>query len=54
MISLISSLEIINVLREAKSGGREPDPNIFLWVAASVADTAAVNPNGIKMLFANG
>ena len=27
---------------------------MFLWIAASVADTAAVNPNGIKMLLANG
>ena len=30
-----------------------PDPNIFLWKAAAVADTAAVNPNGIKTLLAN-
>ena len=46
MISFISSLEIINVVL--------PDPNIFLWIAASVADVAAVNPNGIKTLLANG
>ena len=44
IISFISSLEIINVVL--------PDPNIFLWIAASIA--AAVNPNGIKMLLANG
>ena len=31
-----------------------PDPNIFLWIAVSVGDPAAVNPNGIKMLLANG
>ena len=31
-----------------------PDPNIFLWIAASVADAAAVNHNGIKTLLANG
>ena len=31
-----------------------PDPNIFLRIAASVADTAAVNFNGIKTLLANG
>ena len=32
-----------------------PDPNIFLWIAASVADAAAaVIPNGIKTLLANG
>ena len=31
-----------------------PDPNIFLWIAASVAYAAAVNPNDIKTLLANG
>ena len=31
-----------------------PDPNIFLWIAASVTDAAAVNPNGNKTLLANG
>ena len=31
-----------------------PDPNIFLWIAASIVDTAAVNPNGIKAILANG
>ena len=41
IISFISSLEIIIVVK--------PDPNIFLWIAASVADAAAVNPNGIKI-----
>ena len=45
-MSFISSLKIISVAK--------PDPNIFLWIAASVADTAAVNPNGIKTLLANG
>ena len=29
------------------------DPNIILWIAVSVADATAVNPNGIKMLSAN-
>ena len=46
MISSISSLEIIKVVN--------PDPNNFLWIAASVADVAAINPNGIKTLLANG
>ena len=46
MISFISSFEFINVVI--------PDPNIFLWIATSVADDAAVNPNGIKTLLANG
>ena len=39
MISFISSLEMINVIL--------PDLNILLWIAASVADAAAVNPDGI-------
>ena len=51
--SYICSFETINVVTcEAKHEGW-PDQNIFLWIAASVADVAAVNPNGIKMLLAN-
>ena len=46
MASSISSLEIIKVVN--------PALKIFLWIAASVADAAAVNPNGIKMLLAYG
>ena len=42
---------MINVVREPKSEGRVPNPKIFL--ALSVADAAAVNPNGIKRLLAN-
>ena len=45
MISFISSLEIINVV--------VLDPNIFLWIATSVAN-AAVNPNCTKTLLADG
>ena len=45
-ISFISSFEIINVVT--------PDPNRFLWKAASVSDAAAVNRNGIKTLLASG
>ena len=30
------------------------DPNVFLWIAESIDDAAAVNPNGIKTLIANG
>ena len=53
MITFISSFEMFNVVvREAKSEGR-PDPNIFLWTAALVADAAAVNPNRNKTLLAN-
>ena len=46
IISFICSLEIINFVL--------PDPNIYLWIAASVADAVAVNPNGIKTSLANG
>ena len=46
MISFISSFYIIIVVA--------PDPNIFLWKSASVADTATVNPNRIKMSLAKG
>ena len=46
MISFISSFEIINVVI--------PDSNIFLCIAASVADAIAVDSNGMKMLVANG
>ena len=46
MISTIFSFEIIRVVK--------PGLNIFLQITASVADAAAFNPNGIKMLLANG
>ena len=46
MTSFISSLEIINVI--------VPDSNIFLWIAAFVADAGALNPNVIKTLIASG
>ena len=46
MISFKPSLEKTNVVVLG--------PNIFLWIAASVADIAAVNPNGTKILLANG
>ena len=45
MISFISALTFINAVL--------PDPSISLWIAASVADAAAVNPNDIKTLLAN-
>ena len=40
------SFEIVNIVVS--------NPNIFLWIAPSVADADAVNPNGIKALLANG
>ena len=41
------------VVHETKSE-RRPDPNIFSWIAASVTDAAAANPNGLKTHLANG
>ena len=46
IISSISSFEIIKVV--------VPDPKIFLCILAFAADAAAVNPNGVKTLLANG
>ena len=46
MISSIFSLEVSKVVK--------PDPNVFLWIPASIADAAAVNLNGIKRVLANG
>ena len=57
MISFISSLQIINVvILKAESEGRRTTTlsKHFLWIAASVADDAAVCPNAIKTLLANG
>ena len=45
-MSSISSFDILSVVI--------PDPKIILWIPASAADAAAVNPNGIKALLANG
>ena len=44
--SFIPQFKIMNVVL--------PDLNIFLWIDASVTDTAADNPNGIKTLLSNG
>ena len=46
MIPLISSFKIVNIV--------VPDTDIFLKIAASVADADADNSNGIKTLLANG
>ena len=45
-MSPISLFDIISVVF--------PDPKIFLCIAASAADTAAVNPKAIKTLLASG
>ena len=46
MVSFLSLLAITNVV--------VPDPNIFLSIASSLADTAAVKPNAINTCLANG
>ena len=46
MISSISSFKISNVVMS--------DPKSLFWINTSVADAAAVNPNGTKTLLANG
>ena len=50
IISFISSLEIINVVRFAKAERTYAKSKHFLM---NVADAAAVNPNGIKTLLTN-
>ena len=45
-MSFISSFEIIKVV--------VPEPCIFFWIPASIAEAAAVIPNGAKTFFAKG
>ena len=45
-MSSISSFDTISVVA--------PEPKIFLCIPASAAVAAAVNPNGFKILLANG
>ena len=45
-MSSISSFDITNSV--------VPDPNIFLYISASAADAAAVDPNDIKTFLGNG
>ena len=47
-MSSILSFDIISVVVLL------PNPKIFLFILVSVADTAAINPNEIKTLLANG
>ena len=44
----ISSLDVINVVAFV------PEPNTLLCIPASAADTAELNPTGVKTLLANG
>ena len=50
MIWFISSFEIISVVIRGAKSEVQTDPNVFLWITVSVADTAAVNPNSIKTI----
>ena len=48
-MSSVSSFDNISVaVCKAESKGRLPDPKIFLYIPASAADAAAVNPKGIE------
>ena len=50
----ISAFEIINgIVHFAKYKGC-PKPQIFFWIAVSVADANAVDPSGIKTLSVEG
>ena len=46
IISFISPFEIIKVV--------VPESCIFLWIPASIAEVAAVIPNGAKTFFSKG
>ena len=46
IISFIPSFEIIKVV--------VPEPCIFFWIPASIAEAAAVIPNGAKTFFVKG
>ena len=52
-MSFISSFDIISIVLLLCEGWL-PDPKSFLYIPASAADAAAVNPNGIKTLGVNG
>ena len=52
IISFVSSFEVIDVVHLVE--GRMPEPKIFFQITAPDADVAAINPNGIKILLANG
>ena len=45
-MSSASSFDVISVV--------VPEPKIFLCIFVSAADTAVVNPNGVKTHLANG
>ena len=47
-ICIISSIYLFEITHAIV-----PDWKVFSWIATSVAEAAAVNPNGIKTLFAN-
>ena len=48
-ILIRSSISLFDIISVVVS----PDPNIFLFILASAADAAAINPEGITTLLAN-
>ena len=53
MLSFKCSLENTNVVFRGLKSKVRPNPNIFLFIVATVGDAATVNPNVIKTLLAN-
>ena len=54
IMSFIPSFGIIKVVaREAEDEGW-PEPCIFFWIPASIAEAAALVPNRVKILFPKG
>ena len=52
IMSFISSFEIIKVVVREEEDEGQPEPCIFLWIPAPIAEAVAVIPNGSKTFFA--
>ena len=54
MLSFISLFEIIKVVVRGVEDEGRPEPCIFFWILAWIAEASAVIPNGAKIFFAEG
>ena len=52
IMSFISLFEIIKVVVHGAEDKGRPEPCIFFWIPASIAEAAAVIPNRAKTFFA--
>ena len=52
IMSLISLFEIIKVVAHKAEDKEQPEPWIFFWIPASIAEAAAVIPKGAKIFLA--